>query len=78
MLGPLVFNGPISVISQVLTILPETEIPCIIPRYYSGVPGDSALLFPLCSSPGINPWEFPRQVKGICKGIDTRGICYAI
>ena len=32
MLGSLVFNGPISVVSQALTMLPETEI---IPEVYS-------------------------------------------
>ncbi len=52
-------------------MLPETEIPRIIPRYDSGVPGDSALLFPLCNSPDSprdlfrrnRPAEFVRRYE---------------
>ncbi len=42
-----VFNGPISVISKVLTMFIETEIPRFNPCYYSTVYGVSPRSFPL-------------------------------
>ena len=41
--GPLVFNGPVSVISKVPVMFPETDIPRVVhacPRYLSAVHED--------------------------------------
>lgn len=64
MLGPLEFNGPISVTSQVLTILPETENPRFNPCYYSTVYGVSPRSFPLEVSAEI-PWTPQGNLQGI-------------
>lgn len=60
------FNGPISVISKVLYMLPETEIPHLIPRVFR-------IMFPRViphGSPRYVPWNFGKYVN--------RGNCYAI
>ncbi len=64
---PPVFNGPISVTSQVLTILPETENPRFNPCYYSTVYGVSPRSFPLEVSAEI-PWTPQENLQELTLG----------